>query len=75
MYTNIFGLIFFGEYKYIWNQLFRQLQIYSGEQKLANLNTNTKIWTVIQNNKYKYKYLSQTKPKINVPLDIKALKV
>ena len=67
------GWFFFGEYKYIWNQLFRQLQIYSGEQKSANLNINTNIWTVIHKNEYKY--LSQTKPKINVPLDIKAIQV
>ena len=39
------------------------------------MNTITNIWTVIHKNKYKQEYFPQTKPKINVPLDIKAIQV
>ena len=37
------------------------------------MNTNTNIWTVIR--EYEYEYLSQTKPKINMLLYIKVVKV
>ena len=36
---------------------------------------NTKIWTVIREYEYEYKYLSHTKPKINMLMYIKAIKV
>ena len=39
------------------------------------MNTNTKILTLMRKYKYEYKYLSQTKPKINKLLYIKAIKV
>ena len=39
------------------------------------MNTNTNIWTVIRKYEYKYEYLSHTKPKINILLYIKAIKV
>ena len=34
------------------------------------MNTHTIIWTVISKYKYKYEYLSHTKPKINMLLYI-----
>ena len=37
-----------------------ELQIYSGWQKRANMNTNTNIWTGICKDKYQHKYSSQT---------------
>ena len=39
------------------------------------MNTNTNIWTVIREYKYEYEYLSHTKPKINMLLYKKAVKV
>ena len=65
------------EYEYIWIQFFRQIQvrIYSGYQRWANMNTNMNIWTVICEYKYEYEYLSHTKPKINMLLYKKAVKV
>ena len=39
------------------------------------MNTNSNIWTVIRKYEYKYEYLSQTKPKINMLLYIKVEKV
>ena len=39
------------------------------------MNMNTNIWTVIREYEYKYEYLSQTKPKINMLLYIKVGKV
>ena len=39
------------------------------------MNTNMNIWTVICEYDYKYKYLSLTKPKINMLLYIKAVKI
>ena len=39
------------------------------------MNTNTKIWTLMREYEYEYKYLSHTKPKINKLLYIKAIKV
>ena len=39
------------------------------------MNTNTNIWTVIREYEYEYKYLSHTKPKINMLMYIKAIKV
>ena len=39
------------------------------------MNTNTNIWTVIREYEYKYKYLSHTKPKKNMLLYIKVVKV
>ena len=39
------------------------------------MNTNTKNWTAIREYEQKYKYLSHTKPKINMLMYIKAIKV
>ena len=39
------------------------------------MNTNTKIWTLMREYEYEYKYLSHTKPKINMLLYIKVVKV
>ena len=39
------------------------------------MNTNTKILTLMREYKYEYKYLSQTKPKMNKLSYIKAIKV
>ena len=39
------------------------------------MNLNTKIWTLMREYEYEYKYLSHTKPKINKLLYIKAIKV
>ena len=43
--------------------------------KWANMNTITNIWTVIREYEQKYGYLLHTKPKINVLLYIKVVKV
>ena len=39
------------------------------------MNMNTKIWTLMREQEYKYKYLSHTKPKKNKLLYIKAIRV
>ena len=39
------------------------------------MNMNTNIWTVIREYEYKCEYLSHTKPKINMLLYIKVVKV
>ena len=39
------------------------------------MNLNMNIWTVICENQYEYEYLSHTKPKINMLMYKKAVKV
>ena len=48
---------------------------YWGEQKWANMNTNTNIWTGFRKYEYKYKYLSHNKLKIKYAIVYKAIQV